>query len=105
MQNSKYIYGKSYTLRFSILTFEFILGFGFLVRCVFTTESAILIQVQLVRSISFVLGRRIVFPLAFAASQQYDLTHDSSLTLLISVTDGAVCSAASTVSFFTRSLQ
>jgi hypothetical protein len=33
------------------------LSFCFLMNCVFTTESAVLIQIQLVRRIPFILGR------------------------------------------------
>jgi hypothetical protein len=38
-------------------------------------EPAILVQVQLVRRIPLVLGRRVVFPLALAAGEKNDLTH------------------------------
>lgn len=53
----------------------FRLGFSFLMHGVFAAEPTILLEIQLVRSVSFVLGRRIIFTLAFTASQENDFPH------------------------------
>lgn len=48
---------------------------GFLVGSVLAAETAILIKLQLVRSILLVLGRCIVSLLALGASESDDVTH------------------------------
>jgi len=48
------------------------------VHRVFATEPAILVQIELVRRVSFILRRGIIFTLAFTASEKYDFPHCSS---------------------------
>jgi hypothetical protein len=42
---------------------------------VFTAEPAIFLKVQLVWRISLVLGRRVIFTLAFAAGEENNFSH------------------------------
>jgi hypothetical protein len=47
----------------------------------FAAETAVLLKIQFVRRVSLILGRRIVFALALAASKQYDFPHFRFLPL------------------------
>src|SRR3990172_710593 len=62
---------------------SFRLRLGFFMHGVLSAEPAILLQVELVRRVPLVLGRRIVLALAFAASQQNDFPHFLNASLSI----------------------
>src|SRR6056297_3012689 len=52
--------------------------FRFAVRCMLLTKTAVFAELQLVRCVLLVLGRRIVALLALGASQRHDIAHDSN---------------------------